>query len=178
MAHQRLMMIVWGFVIFTLLDGIAGVVIVSGKIAVSEGLRDGSVAVPGRLCAGRRQRLGVPGGHLPMLDGKACPVCIFRGSSHGSRRRFLSTFQYEFFLNENTRVQGWPVPIIIFQRDNADAPWLDFVGYPLNFCIFMLIPSVVFLALVYRHRRVDLDNRRRTGDGSTRAEPEKARSGD
>jgi hypothetical protein len=31
MASQRVMMIVWGFVIFTLLDGIAGAVLVSGK---------------------------------------------------------------------------------------------------------------------------------------------------
>jgi hypothetical protein len=31
-VHQRLMMIVWGFVIFTLLDGIAGGVHVSGKL--------------------------------------------------------------------------------------------------------------------------------------------------
>jgi hypothetical protein len=32
MVHQRLMMIVWGFVIFTSLDGIAGAVHVSGKL--------------------------------------------------------------------------------------------------------------------------------------------------
>jgi len=32
MASQRVMMIVWGFVIFTLLDGIAGAVHVSGKL--------------------------------------------------------------------------------------------------------------------------------------------------
>jgi hypothetical protein len=32
MAHQRLMMIVWGFVLFTLLDGIAGAAHVSGKL--------------------------------------------------------------------------------------------------------------------------------------------------
>jgi hypothetical protein len=68
----------------------------------------------------------------------------------------FSTFRYEYFKNENTRVCGWPVFIVIFQRDNADAPWLDFVGpttllgYPMNVALFMLIPSLLFLGLVYR----------------------------
>lgn len=69
---------------------------------------------------------------------------------------FLTTFCYEYFLNENTRFCGWPVPVMVFQRDKADAPWLDFVGptvvlaYPANLGIFMFIPSAVFLVLVYR----------------------------
>jgi hypothetical protein len=61
------------------------------------------------------------------------------------------TFNYDYFPNPNTHVYGWPVPSIIFQRDSATAPWLDFVGptvvlgLPMNFTIFMLIPSLAFL---------------------------------
>jgi len=29
--------------------------------------------------------------------------------------------------------RGWPIPYIIYQRENADAPWLDFVGYTVLF---------------------------------------------
>jgi hypothetical protein len=62
---------------------------------------------------------------------------------------------YERRLNENTRVVGWPVPVVIYQRDDPNSPWLDFVGpttvfgYPLNLAIFMFVPSVLFLGLHY-----------------------------
>ena len=69
---------------------------------------------------------------------------------------WLTTFRYEYFSNENTRICGWPVPVVIFQRENAKAPWLDFVGatsplaYPMNLAIFMVIPSAVFLVMIFR----------------------------
>ena len=77
----------------------------------------------------------------------------------GAAAAWLTTFRYEYFLNENTRAWGWPVPIVIWQRDNAESPWLDFVGptsilaYPMNLAIFMVIPSAVFLIVVFRQRR-------------------------
>jgi hypothetical protein len=72
---------------------------------------------------------------------------------------YITTFQYEYFANANTRVCGWPVPYIVFQRDNADAPWLDFIGwtlaaaYPLNLLFYLFLPSVVMLVMHYWLRR-------------------------
>jgi hypothetical protein len=69
-----------------------------------------------------------------------------------------ATFQYEYYLNVNTRVIGWPVPVVVFQRDDVDARWLDYVGptvvlgYPMNLAIFMFAPSGGFLALASRRR--------------------------
>ena len=66
-----------------------------------------------------------------------------------------TTFQYDYFPNENTRICGWPVPMVVFQRENAGAHWDDFVGpmtvlgYPVNLAIFMLTPSLIFLAYSY-----------------------------
>lgn len=80
---------------------------------------------------------------------------------------FFTTFRYEYFSNENTRVYGWPVPGIIFQREDANSPWLDFVGptlllaYPMNLVIFMFLPSVVFIGLAFWRRRGDLTGRTR-----------------
>jgi TRAP-type C4-dicarboxylate transport system permease small subunit len=68
---------------------------------------------------------------------------------------YWTTYQYEYFSNENTRICGWPVPTVIFQRDNLEATWDDFVGpttilgLPMNLAIFMFIPSVIFLGLTY-----------------------------
>jgi hypothetical protein len=72
-----------------------------------------------------------------------------------------TTFHYDYFSNENTRICGWPVPVVIFQRENPDSHWDDFVGpmtilgYPINVAIFMLIPSGVFLACSYCSSRRD-----------------------
>jgi hypothetical protein len=71
----------------------------------------------------------------------------------------LTTFNYDYFPNSNTMFRGWPVPYIIFQRENADAPWLDFIGatilfaYPLNLIIYLTPPSLVLLAVHYLFRR-------------------------
>ena len=72
---------------------------------------------------------------------------------------FLTTYRVDYFSNENTHIHGWPVPVVIFQRDDVDAPWLDFVGptillaLPMNFIIFMLVPSVLSLCLAYLRTR-------------------------
>jgi hypothetical protein len=88
--------------------------------------------------------------------GKRLPYAYLTVLATAAVAAYLTTFQCQYFLNENTRVHGWPVPVVIFQRENAEAPWLDFVGpttvlgYPLNLAVFMLAPSVVILGLVYQ----------------------------
>lgn len=62
-----------------------------------------------------------------------------------------STYYYDYFPNENTHMHGWPVPYVVFQRDNSDSQWLDFVGpttllaLPLNWLLFLLPPSFSIL---------------------------------
>ena len=69
---------------------------------------------------------------------------------------YFSTYKYTYYLNENTRVCGWPIPIVIFQRHDAASQWLDFVGFtmvlgfPLNLFIFMFLPSLLMLILAMR----------------------------
>jgi len=63
----------------------------------------------------------------------------------------FTTFNYTYYTNPNTRFHGWPIPTVVFQRDDADSPWLDFVGpttllaYPMNLTIFLVVPSVILL---------------------------------
>ncbi|MCB1096342.1 MAG: hypothetical protein KDN22_12265 [Verrucomicrobiae bacterium] len=64
----------------------------------------------------------------------------------------FTTFHYVYFMDPNTRFHGWPIPTVVFQRVDADSPWLDFVGptsflaYPMNVILFLVGPSVVLLA--------------------------------
>ena len=103
-----------------------------------------------------------------VVDAWAFYAVLF-GESSGIRLRFAylitfgiclvvgywTSFRYEYFKNENTRFCGWPVPIVVFQRENPDAHWDDFVGpttglgYPMNVAIFMALPSVIFLRIVF-----------------------------
>jgi len=68
---------------------------------------------------------------------------------------YLTTYHYDYFPNENTHFHGWPIPVVIFQRIDADSPWADFVGattllgLPMNFIIFMFVPSLVFLGAAH-----------------------------
>ncbi|MEX2578822.1 MAG: hypothetical protein WD342_07170 [Verrucomicrobiales bacterium] len=70
----------------------------------------------------------------------AAGVCVF------------TTFNYIYYTNSNTRFHGWPIPTVVFQRDDAESPWLDFVGptaflaYPMNLILFLVVPSVTLLA--------------------------------
>jgi len=80
---------------------------------------------------------------------------------------FLSAFAvtsfFSYYSNPNTHIFGWPVPRVIFQRDTPTSPWLDYVGptvllaYPMNFIVYMSIPSVAFIILASRQRRHDHD---------------------
>jgi len=69
------------------------------------------------------------------------------------------TFHFGYYSNPNTQIAGWPIPSVIFHRDTPTSPWLDYVGpttalaCPMNFVIFMVIPSVVFIILAMRRRR-------------------------
>jgi hypothetical protein len=70
---------------------------------------------------------------------------------------------FSYYSNPNTHVFGWPVPRVIFQRDTPTSPWDDFVGptivlaYPMNFILYMLVPSVAFI-LVSRRRKYETRN--------------------
>ena len=56
---------------------------------------------------------------------------------------YFLTFHYVYFANANTIVHGWPVPIVVFQRDSVDGPWLDYVGptvfwgFPINLVLLL-----------------------------------------
>ena|ERR1039457_6372688 len=68
---------------------------------------------------------------------------------------FVTTFHYVYSPNENTRVYGWPVPRVVFQRDGPNAPWLDFVGptialaYPINLILYLCLPSLLMFLVVF-----------------------------
>jgi len=75
---------------------------------------------------------------------------------------YALTFHYVYSPRENTRIHGWPVPYIIFQRSTPDGPWLDFVGpttilgFPIN--LVLLLGTWFFLlwilnAVVFRRRK-------------------------
>ncbi|OHB67355.1 MAG: hypothetical protein A2V70_11515 [Planctomycetes bacterium RBG_13_63_9] len=56
---------------------------------------------------------------------------------------YLLTFHFVYSANANTRVHGWPVPVVIFQRDAPDGPWWDYVGpttvlaFPMNLVLLL-----------------------------------------
>ena len=64
---------------------------------------------------------------------------------------YLTTYQYGYFPDANTQILGWPIPVVVFQRESATGPWLDFVGptallaYPMNLLLFLFIPSILVL---------------------------------
>ena len=72
---------------------------------------------------------------------------------------YFTTFRYEYYANSNTRIHGWPVPAVIFQREGPDAPWLDYIGwnaiaaFPANAALYAFIPSLFFFAICRRHRK-------------------------
>lgn len=72
---------------------------------------------------------------------------------------FLMTFFFSYYSNPNTHIFGWPIPRVIFQRDTPTSPWLDYVGptillaYPMNFILYMFIPSVLAIIFILAWRR-------------------------
>ena len=72
---------------------------------------------------------------------------------------FYLSYKYIYFINPNTRVHGWPIPTVIFQRHDESSNWLDFVGwgvylaYPLNLIICLFLPSFLVIGVkVYSNR--------------------------
>ncbi len=74
---------------------------------------------------------------------------------------FLMTSLFSYYTNQNTHVFGWPVPRVVFQRDTPTSPWLDYIGptivlaYPMNFILYMFIPSVGVIISILLWRRRD-----------------------
>ena len=72
---------------------------------------------------------------------------------------FLTTYRYDYYANADTHYYGWPVPTVIFQRHDANSPWLDFVGwptffaYPINLALYLCLPSGIFLAIIFLRAR-------------------------
>jgi hypothetical protein len=66
---------------------------------------------------------------------------------------------FSYYPNPNAHVFGWPIARVVFQRNTAGSPWLDFVGptlvlaYPMNFVLYMFVPSVIFLLVARRQKR-------------------------
>ena len=88
---------------------------------------------------------------------KGIRVLSFCGFAAAAVAACYMTFYYTYDPRPNERIHGWPIPVVIFQRDNADTPWLDFVGIysylalPVNFILFALLPS---LAVIILSRRI------------------------
>jgi hypothetical protein len=92
-----------------------------------------------------------------------CPLLIFVNPLTSWLYRFVTagtalvvatvtyrlTFYFIYFSNPNTRIHGWPVPVVIFQRDTPEGPWLDYVGptvvlgFPIN--LVLLLGTCFFL---------------------------------
>ena len=73
---------------------------------------------------------------------------------------YLTTFLYVYSPNENTRVCGWPIARMAYQRDGPGAPWLDYFGptilfaYPMNLILYSSLPSLlILLLLVFRKQK-------------------------
>ena len=47
------------------------------------------------------------------------------------------TCGFRYYSNANTRVHGWPVPGVIFQREDESAEWLDFINpfWPVTYLV-------------------------------------------
>lgn len=79
------------------------------------------------------------------------------------------TSSYTYYGGRNTRLVGWPIPRVIFQRRSADAPWEDFVGatvvlaYPMSFAAYIAVPSLLFLVGPARKARKAADPPRSGG---------------
>lgn len=73
---------------------------------------------------------------------------------------YFTTYRYDYYMNQNTHFYGWPMPTVIYQRQDPSSRWLDFVGlptvfaYPINICLLLFVPSLIFLVIrLLRNRR-------------------------
>jgi MFS family permease len=74
-----------------------------------------------------------------------------------------STYGYDYYSNPNTHMYGWPIPYVIFQRKNPEAPWLDYFGItailalPMNWVIFLFLPSaaIVVVSVIQKKKKAN-----------------------
>lgn len=84
---------------------------------------------------------------------------------------YHSTFHFEHWPNENTRIVGVPVPQVVFQRDTPEGAWRDYVGptlilaWPMNFIVFSFLPALLLLAFTWLWGRM---KKRRGAKGEKR----------
>jgi len=89
-----------------------------------------AVAVPGWIL-GIRMCFGSKGTRLLKVH-----FCLVMGVV--AALSYYLTYHVAYFDSSNTEVQGWPVPVVVFQRTGPGAPWHDYIGpttilaYPLN----------------------------------------------
>ena len=92
---------------------------------------------------------GVAGKHLTTWSRSIYFVSVAAAIGIGA----WSTYGYDYFPNPNTHFHGWPIPYVVFQRDNSESEWRDFVGpttllaMPLNWLIFLTVPSLAILIM-------------------------------
>ena len=66
---------------------------------------------------------------------------------------YRMTFHFAYSLDSNTRVHGFPIPVVIFQRIDSNSDWADFVGptlifgFPMNLIAYLFPLSLVFLVI-------------------------------
>jgi hypothetical protein len=71
---------------------------------------------------------------------------------------WFTTYRYRYFADENTEMYGWPMPVVVFQREGPDEPWLDYLGltvylaFPINSLLFAFIPSLILLLIAKLNR--------------------------
>jgi len=92
--------------------------------------------------------IAATGSHLPRI----ASVLYFISFAVAIGGGIWSTYYYDYFSNPNTHYHGWPIPHVVFQRDNTESEWRDYVGptiflaLPINWILFLFPPSVVIVA--------------------------------
>ena len=63
------------------------------------------------------------------------------------------TFHFAYSADLNTRIHGFPIPVVVFQRPDAASEWADFVGptvilgLPMNLVVYLFPISLAFLVV-------------------------------
>ncbi len=128
-----------------------------------------------------------------------CPYRILRSPATSSLYRwttvltgivvaglaYVLTFYHVYTPNSNTRVHGWPIPVVVFQRDGPGEPWLDFVGptmvlgFPMNLILLLGVWFFVLwiLNIIITKTRKRTSEPPSPGDAATRAAPDDSAKG-
>ena len=66
---------------------------------------------------------------------------------------YRMTFHFAYSPDSNTRIHGFPIPVVVFQRQDAASEWADFVGptvilgLPMNLVVYLFPISLIFLVV-------------------------------